>query len=99
MRIPHRLAVVMGVDVDEAGCDRQAACVDFVGGRANDAADRRDLAVGHGDVSLERRAAIAVHDGAAADDEIEIMGHGSFPCYRMVALSADAVEWASLGAA
>src|SRR3546814_4406683 len=40
--IPRRLTVIMGVDVDEAGSDDLAACVDFLGASAEAFADRDD---------------------------------------------------------
>src|ERR1019366_1106250 len=100
-RVPHRLAVVMRVEVDEAGRDGHAAGVDLIGAGAGDGsshgADRGDLAVLDGDVGDERGAAIAVHHGSAADDDIVFAGHGLFLFYRLVAVSTDRVRWASLG--
>src|ERR1700722_13025897 len=76
MRIPHRLAVVMRVDIDEAWRDRQARGVNLFRAAAGYRAHVSDLAVFDGDVGGERCAAVAVHHGAAADDDVEFTGHG-----------------------
>ena len=71
MLIPERLAVVVGVDVDETRGDKPAARVDLVSASAVNRSDRDEATAGDSDVRLERRPAHAVRDGAAADDEIE----------------------------
>ena len=52
MRIPGRLAVIVGVDVDEARRDQQALGVDLLVGAAGDLADGGDLAVLHRDIGF-----------------------------------------------
>ena len=78
VRIPGRLAVIMGVDVDEARRDQQALGVDLLGGAAGHLADGGDLAVLHGDVGLVQRSAGAVGQSAAAHDQIEFRRHVRF---------------------
>ncbi|MBA7468283.1 hypothetical protein ES707_03526 [subsurface metagenome] len=75
-RIPHRLAVVMGVHVDPAGGHHQAGGIDVAFGGAELAADRCDLAAFDGDVASEGGFARAVDDGAAANDDVV---HASLP--------------------
>ena len=79
---PDGLAVVVGVQVDEAGRDQQAGRVDLPCRVAVDGADRGDDAVGDRDVADERLAAEAVDDGAVADDQV--VGHqlNVRPCRR-----------------
>ena len=66
----------MGVDVDEAGRDEGAVGIDLVPGRSVDAdapviaADVGDHPVGDGDVGDATGSPGAVHDRAAADDQI-----------------------------
>jgi hypothetical protein len=66
--VPHGLRVVVGVRVDEAGCDGQPGVLAEVG------ADRRDLAVPHGDVSVEGPSAGPVDDGPSSYQQIEHAG-------------------------
>ncbi len=74
--LPGDLAVVVGVDVDEAGRDDAALGVDLLGAARGDApADRRDPPAGNGDVGFEGRAAGPVDDEAAANDQIESTSH------------------------
>ena len=68
--IPGRLAVVMGVDVDEARRDRKAAGVDFLAALCCDGANGRDQAVVDGYVADKGRGAGAIDDRAVADDHV-----------------------------
>ena len=68
---PDRLAVVVGMQIDEARRDEQTGCIDLPDGVVVNRADRRDDTVGDGDVAGVRVAAEAVNDGAVADDEFE----------------------------
>src|SRR4051794_13608336 len=69
-RIPGQLRVVVGVQVDKAGCDDEAARIDRArGALAVDVGDEETVA--DTDVSLSRRCAGAVDDGAAANQEVE----------------------------
>ena len=74
--VPGRLAVIVGVDVDEARRDGEALGVDLLAPGAGHAADGGDAAVLHGDVGLARRTARAVEHGAVAHHQIELSGHG-----------------------
>jgi hypothetical protein len=76
--VPRGLAVVVGVDVDEAGGDQQAVGVDRAPGGAVDLADGGDHPVGDGDVGGAGRGTGAVDDGAAADDQV-MRAHGRLP--------------------
>ena len=73
--VPGGLAVVVGVDVDEAGRDERAVGVDLLAAAAVDRPDLGDDAVGDGDVGGAGRRAGAVDDGAPSDDEV-VCGHG-----------------------
>ena len=73
-RVPHRLAVIVRVDVDPAGRDQETVGVDFALGRALLAAHRGDAVAGDRHVTRERRLAGAIDDGAAANDDVV---HGS----------------------
>src|SRR4051794_20149313 len=65
----------MRMDVDKAGRDRKPLGVDLLVAASADRTDRGDLAVLHGHVADERRSAVAVHDGAAANDDVVVLGH------------------------
>src|SRR3546814_16721023 len=60
----------MGVDVDEAGSDDLAACVDFLGASAEAFADRDDPVAVDCDIRDKGRAARTIDDGAAANHQI-----------------------------
>ena len=77
-RVPHRLAVVMGMHVDPAGRDQQAGGIDLALAGTLFAADRRNAAVGDGDVACECRLAGAVDNIAAANDDV-VHGSRSWP--------------------
>ncbi len=68
--VPGRLTVIVGVDVDEAGRDEEAARVDLILAGRCDLADGGDDAVVDGDIALEGRRAGAIDNGAVADDEV-----------------------------
>src|SRR6185437_1609153 len=70
MRIPRRLAVVMCVDVDEAGGDEAAFGVDLLAALTGDFSCCGDAPAGDGDVSFRGRAAPSVGDGTAPYDQI-----------------------------
>ena len=75
--IPEHLRVVVRVDVDEAGRDDVPIGVERPRRRAAHVADLGDAPVAHADVGAPRRRAGAVDDGSAADQEIEVVGHGN----------------------
>jgi hypothetical protein len=52
--VPGRLAVIVGVDVDEARRDHLSAGVDLLGARSRDPPDAGDNAILHADVGLRR---------------------------------------------
>jgi hypothetical protein len=66
--VPGRLAVVVGVDVDEAGRHDQAARVDLLGARPRDRAHRGDAALLDRDVGRDDRPTRAVRHLSPADD-------------------------------
>jgi len=70
MVVPHRLGVVMCMDIDEAGRNELALRGNLLRARAGDGADLGYLAVLDGDIGLERRAPGAVNDSAAANNQI-----------------------------
>ena len=73
-RVPHRLAVVMGVHVDPAGRDQEARGVDLALAGALLAADAGDASARDRHIPGEWRLAGAVDNGAAANDDVV---HGS----------------------
>ena len=73
MLVPADLAVVVSVDVDEAGGQEVALGVDDaprLGRAGSGRRDVRDLAFVDYNVAAPRRSACAVHDGCVADDQI-----------------------------
>ena len=73
VRIPEKLRVVMGVQIDEAGHDDHAAGVDHLVCLrcAFQIADLRDLAVLDTDVGLITRQPRAVDHHSTSDDYVE----------------------------
>ena len=76
-RVPCRLTIIMGVNIDKARRDETAFGVDFFGACARNLADSNNETVADGDIGLAQRGAQAVGQGAAAYDEIMCMGHDS----------------------
>ena len=70
----------MGMDIDEARCDGHSVTVEFFRAGTRDFADLGDLAAPHRDVADERHATVTIHDGAAADNDVEFAGHAWAPC-------------------
>ena len=68
--VPNRLTVVMGMNVDEAGCDDAAAGVDLFGAATVNLADCAYFAIVDGDVAVDWGAAGAVDEGAVAHHQI-----------------------------
>jgi hypothetical protein len=68
--VPGDLAVVVGVDVDPAGCDNEAVGVELAVAALGDTADLGDAAAVHRHVGGDRRRAGAVHDGPPTDHEL-----------------------------
>ncbi len=75
---PRHLRVVVRVHIDEAWCDQLAARVDLLDSLGNVAADRRDLAVDHGEVGFIRITARPIDDGAVANHQAG-RGHAEAP--------------------
>src|SRR3546814_6686884 len=67
--VPRRLAVIMGVDVDEAGGDDPAARVDLFAPGGQVRADRDDAVPIHRDIGDEGLAARTIDDRAARSEE------------------------------
>src|SRR5205085_7421698 len=76
VRVPGRLAVIVGVNVDEAGRHDAAFGVDLLGTSARDLADNSDAPVPDGDIGLARCGPRAVDHRAVADDEAILLDHG-----------------------
>src|SRR5262249_51615590 len=76
VRVPRCLAVVVGVNVDEARRHDAAFGVDLLGAGARDLADCRDASVPDGDIGLARLSPRAVDHRAVTDDEVILVGHG-----------------------
>ena len=70
-RVPGRLAVIVGVDVDEARRHDQARGVDLAPAGAELGADCGDFSVLHGDIGDPARRAGAVDNGSVSDDEVK----------------------------
>ena len=70
LRIPDRLAVVVGVDVDPAGCHEGTVGVDLAAASPVDRADLDDLVAVDGDIGGAGRRARPVDDVPAPDHEI-----------------------------
>ena len=69
-RVPGRLAVVVGVDIDPARRDQQPVRVDHSPRRPGLAADRDDPVAVDRDIAGETRRPGAVEDRAARDDDV-----------------------------
>ena len=68
--VPAQLRVEMRVDVDEAGGEHLAACVEFGIGRTGEVADGENLSVFDGDVAMLLGRARTVDDPRVADDQV-----------------------------
>ena len=81
---PDRLAVIMGVHVDEAGGNEHPLRIDLLGRRSLDLADGGNEAVPDRDVADERLGTRSIDDASAADDKVMRACHGTFslldPC-------------------
>ena len=76
--IPRDLAVIVRVDVDEAGCHQQTRGIDLVAATPGDGADRTDAVPVDRNVSLPWRGAGAVDDHAPTDHQI-VISHSRSP--------------------
>jgi len=77
LRIPGGLAVVGGVDVDEARCYREPGGVERARGAARDLSDGGDPAVLDRDVPRARHGARPIDQGAMTNHEV--VGHSGSP--------------------
>src|SRR5207247_275259 len=75
LRVPEELAVVVGMDVDEAGGEGEARAVDLAGAVLGGAPDGRYAVTGDGEVAAGGLVAAAVAEERAPDDEV---GHPDF---------------------
>ena len=89
---PGDLAVIMGVQVDKARRDQFAPGVDLLGAFAQHPADFDNAAVRDRDIRFEQFAAKPVGDGAAADHEVWMIGHGVSSELNFIAASSVATR-------
>lgn len=76
--LPGHLAIVMRMDIDETGGNKQPSRVDLVRSTGQTFVDRRNEAIGDANVSFEDIAARTIHDSAATDYTVEIGTHHHF---------------------
>jgi len=69
-RVPGDLGVVVGVDVDDAGHQGEAAGIDHFGGAAADLADRGDPRIAYRNVGATRVMPKPVDNRGATDQQI-----------------------------
>ena len=101
-RVPEQLRVVVGVQVDEAGCERLPFRINGFRGQVIHIADRDDQSVLHPDIAAPGGSAGAVDDLGIANQKIE---HGGLlhvrqpPTVRQrVAEQLAALRWVILAA-
>ena len=80
--VPHRLAVIVRVDVDKTGRHDPALGGDLLAPFRQPLADGADPALVDSHISFSRRATRAVDHRAAANDEIMRVGHAANPPAR-----------------
>ena len=90
--VPHRLAIIMGVDIDKSWGDQQAMGVDFLRAPRRHRADGADHAAIDGDIGGEAGAAGAIQHMAAANDEV--VAHDCAPRMRRPGRAPVAWPWA-----
>jgi hypothetical protein len=76
-RIPEQLSVVVGVQVDEARCERLSGRINGFRGLLVDITDGNDPPVAHADVAMSGGCACAVDDLGISDEYIQ---HCSLLC-------------------
>ena len=74
-RVPRHLCVEMRMQVDDAGHQREAACIEGLA-RRNDRADLHDAPVFHPDICHPARRAQPVVNGGATNDQVQ--AHSGF---------------------
>src|SRR5215510_11332185 len=77
--IPHRLGIVVSVDIDESRRHDAAPGVDLFRGTLPHLSDRDDAAVLDGNVPVAWGVPRAVDDRTASYNEVEIAGHAASP--------------------
>ena len=75
MLCPGDLGVVVGVQINEAGSNKQAAGVDFLCATFRNVADRDDPVAGNGDIGDNGRSTGAIDNGPIADDQAWVLAH------------------------
>src|SRR5579859_2549050 len=73
---PCDLRVIMRVQIDEAGRDDKAACIDLFGTSCGNLADLDDAIARDGDIGDDGRTTRSVDNGAVADHHARILTHG-----------------------
>jgi hypothetical protein len=98
IRIPGCLPVIVGMNVHEARCDKQALGVDLLGSAARDLADGGDPAVVHRDIGFVQGSTGAVGHHAAAHDQI-VLRHANHSqvCASLTQIGGEEHEHHSLG--
>src|SRR5262245_54580993 len=77
--VPHRLGIVVSVDIDESRRHDTAPGVDLLRAPRRHLSDRGDAAVLDGDVPVTWGVARAVDDRTVSYNEVEIAGHAASP--------------------
>src|SRR5215471_15811479 len=77
--VPHRLGIVVSVDIDESRRDDAAPGVDLLRAALRHLSDRDDAAVLDGDVPAAWGVPRAVDDRTVSYNEVEIASHAAFP--------------------
>src|SRR6516165_505311 len=77
--VPHRLGIVVSVDIDESGRHDAAPGVDLLRAILRHVSDRDDAAVLDGDVPIAWGVPRAVDDRTVSYNEVEIAGHAASP--------------------
>src|SRR5262249_35338065 len=75
--VPHRLGIVVSMDIDESRGHDAALGVDLLRGPLRHLSDRDDAAVLDGDVPVAWSVPRAVNDRTVSYNEVEIAGHAA----------------------
>ncbi|MNT32481.1 hypothetical protein D3C72_1683650 [compost metagenome] len=84
--VPHRLAVIVRMNVDESWRDQQAAGINLFASRPMHRADFHNAALVDRDVGFEKRRAQAIGDGASTNHQIHLL-HSLVSMSRMCTYS------------
>src|SRR5262249_4994985 len=74
-RVPGRLAIIVGMDVDKARRHELASGVDLDQAGTRHLAEACNSALGYRHISFVGRATSVIGAGCAADDEVVTVGH------------------------